>query len=62
MIKNLIILAFIITSCGGNTTKEKPFKQEETTKVEYTCPMHPEVIREKPGTCPVCKMDLVEKK
>ena len=28
-----------------------------TTK--YTCPMHPEVIEEKPGSCPVCGMDLV---
>src|SRR6476661_6874208 len=28
---------------------------------EYTCPMHPEVIRENPGKCPVCGMDLVKK-
>jgi Cu(I)/Ag(I) efflux system membrane fusion protein/cobalt-zinc-cadmium efflux system membrane fusion protein len=25
----------------------------------YTCPMHPEVVNEGPGTCPICKMDLV---
>jgi multidrug efflux pump subunit AcrA (membrane-fusion protein) len=25
----------------------------------YTCPMHPTVISEQPGTCPVCGMDLV---
>jgi Cu+-exporting ATPase len=24
----------------------------------YTCPMHPEVVRERPGTCPVCGMAL----
>jgi protein SCO1/2 len=24
----------------------------------YTCPMHPSVESEKPGTCPKCKMDL----
>lgn len=28
----------------------------------YTCPMHPEVISDKPGKCPKCGMDLVEKK
>lgn len=27
----------------------------------YTCPMHPAVIREKPGKCPECKMNLEKK-
>jgi Cu+-exporting ATPase len=26
---------------------------------QYTCPMHPEIIRDKPGSCPICGMDLV---
>ncbi len=26
---------------------------------EYTCPMHPEVVRDEPGSCPICGMDLV---
>ena len=25
----------------------------------YTCPMHPEIARHEPGTCPICGMDLV---
>jgi Heavy metal binding domain len=29
--------------------------------VVYTCPMHPEVTSDKPGTCPKCGMDLVKK-
>src|SRR5438045_4160402 len=24
----------------------------------YTCPMHPEIVRDKPGTCPICGMAL----
>lgn len=28
-------------------------------KTQYTCPMHPEIIRDEPGSCPICGMDLV---
>ncbi|MBC9795921.1 heavy metal translocating P-type ATPase [Sinomicrobium weinanense] len=28
-------------------------------KTQYTCPMHPEVIKDEPGSCPICGMDLV---
>ena len=27
----------------------------------YTCPHHPEVVSDKPGECPKCRMDLVRK-
>lgn len=30
-------------------------------KVKYTCPMHPEVVSNKPGTCPKCGMNLEKK-
>lgn len=26
---------------------------------KYTCPMHPEIIQDKPGNCPICGMNLV---
>lgn len=31
-------------------------------KVVYTCPMHPDIVSTKKGTCPKCKMKLVPKK
>jgi membrane fusion protein, copper/silver efflux system len=27
----------------------------------YTCPMHPQVVQDHPGTCPICGMELVPK-
>lgn len=32
-----------------------------TAGAEYTCPMHPEVVQDKPGTCPYCGMALEPK-
>jgi len=29
-----------------------------TTARKYTCPMHPEIIRDGPGSCPICGMAL----
>lgn len=26
---------------------------------KYACRMHPEIIRDEPGQCPICGMDLV---
>jgi len=30
----------------------------EPHTIEYTCPMHPEIVRDRPGTCPICGMAL----
>lgn len=42
--------------CGMNLEK---MHEPVVTRKKYTCPMHPEVIKDAPGTCPVCGMDLV---
>ena len=31
------------------------------TITRWTCPMHPQIVEEEPGSCPICGMDLVEK-
>ncbi len=36
--------------------------QQEGARVVYTCPMHPEIRRERPGICPECGMNLVPEK
>ena len=34
-------------------------KYPEKKVAKYTCPMHPEIVRDEPGSCPICGMDLV---
>ena len=31
---------------------------QSATRTEYTCPMHPEIVRSGPGSCPICGMAL----
>ncbi|HEY6007123.1 MAG TPA: efflux RND transporter periplasmic adaptor subunit [Geobacteraceae bacterium] len=36
-------------------------RQGSQAKELYTCPMHPFIIKDKPGSCPICGMTLVKK-
>ncbi len=38
--------------------KKEEIVVAESEGVEYTCPMHPEVVQDKPGSCPICGMAL----
>jgi Cu+-exporting ATPase len=62
--KKVILLCFLaidITS-GAYAHISKTPAYADSAKVKYTCPMHPEVISDTPGTCPKCGMALVKKK
>ena len=39
--------------CGMNLEK---VHAAAVNKKKYTCPMHPEIIRDAPGSCPICGM------
>ena len=51
---NLILLMLIAIACSP---KDSTHDHTDT----YTCPMHPTVVSDRPGVCPVCAMDLVRK-
>ncbi|MEP7107584.1 MAG: efflux RND transporter periplasmic adaptor subunit [Ferruginibacter sp.] len=46
---------------GQSETAGHDKDQPLTIRQFYTCSMHPEIIRDKPGKCPICGMDLVKK-
>jgi membrane fusion protein, copper/silver efflux system len=53
-LSSLFLLLLLVASCNKNGEHAE---HADT----YTCPMHPTVASDKPGTCPVCGMDLVRK-
>ncbi len=36
----------------------RPAAEPMAAGTQYTCPMHPEIVRDKPGSCPICGMAL----
>lgn len=42
--------------CGMDLLEEKSMA---TTNTLFTCPMHPEIVKDEPDSCSVCGMDLV---
>lgn len=50
---SVAVLLFAVAACKEAAPEAVP------ENVYYTCSMDPQVMEKKPGTCPICKMDLV---
>lgn len=58
------VLVFLFAACKNKNVKI-PAQAEhnmEMNDVYYTCSMHPQVMQDKPGNCPICGMKLIEAK
>ena len=50
----VLFAILLLSACKGKN------EQAETTEAtKYTCPMHPQIVKDAPGSCPICGMDLV---
>src|SRR3974377_1912569 len=47
-------IGVLLTGCGHGHETGAQASQEQL----YTCGMHPQVIQNKPGNCPICGMKL----
>lgn len=48
----LLAPVLLLSACNTKKTADKGAQT-------YTCPMHPQIVQQGPGTCPICGMDLV---
>ena len=54
-----ISISSLLICC--NYEKKEDHSKHQTHKEIYTGPMHPEIIRNAPGKCPICNMSLIKK-
>ena len=72
---SIILMLFVLNACSDDSNKQANSAGAVTDKATetavehsakhmdptYVCPMHPQIIRDKEGSCPICGMDLVKK-
>ncbi|MEN9308812.1 MAG: hypothetical protein RL173_2744 [Fibrobacterota bacterium] len=57
LLMTFFVLAYGCKDAEDAHDHERPGNAEATA---YHCPMHPQIIQEKPGDCPICGMNLVK--
>src|SRR5438128_1410587 len=56
-----IAIAILLALAGGlvgTYLLGRPHGETATSSARYQCPMHPEIVSDKPGVCPICGMKL----
>lgn len=64
-LKNISLIAVVLFATmllfACTDQQKEPAASQAKPAVKYTCPMHPQVLEDHPGTCPICGMTLVKK-
>ncbi len=55
------ILGIVMLLSACSDPKQAPIVATAKNAIKYTCPMHPQILEDHPGSCPICGMTLVKK-
>jgi len=56
------VAAICLLACAGRAFGQKPPSPSVAASlppISWTCPMHPDVVDDHKGRCPICRMDLI---
>jgi heavy metal-binding protein len=54
-----LVCALLMLITALASAQRGPATRTEVPALSMTCPMHPDVVEPRPGSCPICKMNLV---
>jgi len=59
ILTSILLSTLLLTACSDK--KKQPATVQAKSDAKYTCPMHPQILEDHPGSCPICGMTLVKK-
>ena len=54
-----LLLGWLLFSNSTQTEKEHNHTESKENNKMWTCSMHPQIMKNEPGDCPICGMDLI---
>lgn len=63
----VLLFVLFLSSCSDDIAKSTHEKESAVMhsakhlNVHYVCPMHPKIVKNEAGSCPICGMDLIKK-
>jgi Cu(I)/Ag(I) efflux system membrane fusion protein len=62
ILTSLLLITMLISACSDKKKKSAIIATTQVkSDIKYTCPMHPQIMEDHPGNCPICGMTLVKK-
>ncbi|WP_299515715.1 HlyD family efflux transporter periplasmic adaptor subunit [Mucilaginibacter sp.] len=62
ILASFLLITMLISACSDKKEKSATFVTAQVkSDIKYTCPMHPQILEDHPGNCPICGMTLVKK-
>ena len=59
ILTSVLLSTLLLTACSDKKNGQVTVQAKSNEK--YTCPMHPQILEDHPGSCPICGMTLVKK-